>query len=328
VKLLIVGLGSIGQRHLENLRRLGVHHLLAWRVRNSPLPERLRLPDLEIHSTLEEALARKPEAVLVCNPTGLHLPVAIQAAYAGCHLFIEKPLSHSLDGVDELISVVQKHDLVTLVGFNLRFHPGLQLVKSLLNEGRIGRVVSIRAQVGQYLPDWHPWEDYRQGYSAHRDLGGGVILDLIHELDYVRWFAGEVTHVVCFAGHVSNLEIEAEDIAEIVLKFEGGAIGNVHMDYVQRSASRTCRIVGEEGTILWDYYANEVRLFDAREQGWQVFQQEGFERNNMYLAEMQHFLACLEGRETPVVDVEEGTRILRLALAARESAETGRVYHL
>ena len=178
--------------------------------------------------------------------------------------------------------------------------------------------------MGQYLPDWHPQEDYRQGYSAHYDLGGGVILDLIHELDYVRWLVGEVRQVACFAGHVSTMEFETEDVAEILLQFESGAIGNVHMDYVQRVPSRTCRIIGEEGTIIWDYYAKEVRLFETRQPGWQVFQQEGFERNDMFVDEMRHFLACLEGRETPVVDVEEGSEILRLALAARESVESGK----
>ena len=328
MKILIVGLGSIGQRHLQNLKRLGVSDFLAWRVRNLPLPERLSLQELEVHSNLDQALARKPDAVLICNPTSLHLPVAIQAAHAGCHLFIEKPLSHSLDGIDELLSLARGKRLVTLVGFNLRFHPGLQLIRSLVEEGQIGRVINVRAQVGQYLPDWHPWEDYRQGYSARRDLGGGVILDLVHELDYVRWLVGEVCQIACFAGHVSGLEIETEDVAEILLRFESGAIGNVHTDYVQRSPSRTCRIIGEQGTIFWDYYANEVRLFEARRSGWQVFRQEGVERNDMFVAEMQHFLACLEGQETPVVDVEEGAKVLQLALAARESAETGKVYDL
>jgi predicted dehydrogenase len=283
---------------------------------------------IKIYPNLNQALASNPHAVLICNPSSLHLPIAIQVAHAGCHLFIEKPLSHSWDGIEDLLSVIREKKLVTLMGFNLRFHPGLKLTKSLVEEGGIGRVLNIRAQVGQYLPDWHPWEDYHQGYSARRDLGGGVILDLIPELDYVRWLVGEVCQIACFAGHVSDLEIETEDVAEILLHFENGVIGNVHMDYIQRSPSRTCRIVGEEGNIVWDYYANEVRLFETRKPGWQVFRQEGFERNDMFVAEMQHFLACLEGRESPVVDVEEGAKILRLALAARESAETGGICQL
>ena len=140
-----MGLGSIGQRHLQNLKKLGVSDFLAWRTRNSPLPNLLPLQALEIHSSLDGALARNPDIVVICNPTSLHLPVAIQAARAGCHLFVEKPLSHSLDGVDELLFLARENKLVTLVGFNLRFHPGLQLVKMLIEEERVGRLVNIRA---------------------------------------------------------------------------------------------------------------------------------------------------------------------------------------
>lgn len=324
MRVLVVGCGSIGRRHMRNLRSLRDDiDLIAYRHTGRDADLLGREFGLRSFYDLEKALAEQPDFALITNPTSLHIPAAIEVARRGCRLFIEKPLSHSMEGVDELIALVREQDLVTLVGFNLRFHPGLRLVKSLLDEECIGRVVSIRAQVGQYLPDWHPWEDYRQGYSAQRDLGGGVILDLIHELDVVYWLMGEIHQVACFAGHVSGLEIDTEDVAEILLRFGSGAVGNVHLDYVQRSPSRTCRIIGEKGTITWDYFANEVRLFEVRHPGWQQFRQDGFDRNDTFVAEMQHFLACLEGQEKPTVDVEAGARILQLALAARESAEAG-----
>lgn len=324
MKILVAGLGSIGQRHLRNLRSIAPVEVVAYRVRGNALPSDLQGDWLTECSDLTTALSLRPVAALICNPPAAQLDVALAAGRAGCHLFIEKPISHTLDGVDELVSIARNQKLTTLVGFNLRFHPGLQLVKTLLDEDRIGRVVSIRAQVGQYLPDWHPQEDYRTGYSARRDLGGGVILDLIHELDYVRWLGGEVRQVTCSAGHVSSLEIKTEDVAEVLVRFESGAIGNVHLDYVQRSPSRNCQIIGEEGTLMWDNFENTVRLFESRQPGWQVFRQDGFERNNMYLDEMQHFLDCIEGRKMPVVDVEDGVKTLRLALAARESSEIGK----
>jgi predicted dehydrogenase len=276
------------------------------------------------YNDLDSALAQKPDAVLVTNPTSLHIPVALAAAEVGCHLFIEKPLSHTLDGVDELIAAVSRRHLVSLVGFNMRFHPGLQLIKRFLDENRIGRVVSVRAQVGQYLPDWHPWEDYRKTYSASRELGGGVILDLIHELDYLYWFFGPVRQVFCMAGHHSSLDIQTEDIAEILLVFESDIVASVHLDYVQRSASRTCHIIGEEGTIRWDYFANQVEVFDAALSRWLAFAQVGFERNQMFIDEIKHFLACLEGRQTSVIDVREGKRVLEIALAAKASAADAR----
>ena len=321
LKILVAGFGSIGKRHVRNLRSLTPIEVIAYRVGGEPLPPEFQGDWITETSDLDEALALGPTAALVCSPPSHLLSVALPIARSGCHLFIEKPLSHTLEGVAELVSLVKEKNLVSLMGYNLRYQPGLQLVKSFLDEGRIGRVVSLRVQVGQYLPDWHPWEDYRKGYSARRDLGGGVITDLIHEIDYVRWLGGSVRRVACFADHVSRLEINTEDVAEILLDFEGGAIGSVHVDYVQRVLTRGCQIIGDEGTIIWDDSASEVRLFEAKDSEWQTFRQEGFERNDMYVAEMKHFLNCLEGRDTPVVDVEEGAEVLRIALAAREDAQ-------
>jgi len=265
---------------------------------------------------------------MVCNPPSLHVPVALEAARAGCNLFIEKPLSSSWDDVPELLREVRARRLVTLVGFNLRFHPGLRLLKSFVDSGRLGRVISVRAHVGQYLPDWHPAEDYRDGYSARRSLGGGAILDLIHELDYVQWIAGPVRRVACFGGHRSSLEIETEDVAEILLDFAGGAVGSVHVDYLDRTLVRECRVVGENATAVWDQVANHVRLFESATGQWETVHNLPFERNDMFLDEMRHLIDCIDGRATTMVGAEEGAETLRVALAAREALERAIVIDL
>lgn len=319
--ILIAGLGSIGRRHLRNLLKLGADDILLYRTRAEPLEE---APELPVFTNLTQALAASPDVVIVSTPTTFHIRVALPAAQAGCNLFIEKPLSHSWDGVEELLSIIHKQNLVTLIGFDLHFDPGLCKVKELLEEGRIGRVVAIQAQVGQYLPDWHPREDYRKGISARVETGGGVIFDLIHELDYVNWLIGPVSQVACFADRVSSLEIETEDTAAIILRFTSGAIGTVCLDYIQRVPSRTCRVIGEGGTILWDYFARKVSWYEADKGNWQEFEYAEFERNDRFLTEMQHLLACLQGQEQPEVDASAGSKILKLALAAKESAKTGR----
>jgi predicted dehydrogenase len=228
--------------------------------------------------------------------------------------------------VEQLLAAVRKADLITLVGCNLRFHPGLARVKNLLEEEAIGRVVAARVEVGQYLPDWHPQEDYRQSYSARRQLGGGVILDAIHEIDYIRWMLGEIAAVACFSGKVSHLEIDTEDTAAILLRFTNGALGEVHLDYVQRAYSRSCHIIGDEGTIRWDYTTGRVSYYSAASQQWQFFtNDESWEPNQMYVAEMRHFLKCLTREEPPVLDVFEGTRVLQVALAAKASSASGQV---
>jgi predicted dehydrogenase len=285
--------------------------------------------ECKVLETIDDAWTQSPDVAFITVPTRFHVPLAVQCAEQGCHLFIEKPLSDSLDGVDHLFDIVRKQNLVTLVGCNMRFHPGLRMIKRLLEEESIGQVVAIRVEGGQYLPDWHPWEDYRQGYSARLDLGGGVILDGIHELDYIRWILGEIHTVACFAGKLSRLEIETEDTAAILLRFTNFCIGEVHLDYVQRAYSRTCHIIGDQGTIRWNYTTGEVHWYCAAKQEWQVLTNPtGWEPNQMYLDEVHHFLKCLSGEEKSTLDVFEAKRVLDIALAAKLSAECGRIVEL
>ena len=326
ISFLVVGCGSIGERHIGNLIQLKVGRIVAFDVRPDRRADVVRKFGVESPDALESAWKLRPDVALIAVPTNMHVPLAVQAAEHGCHLFIEKPLSHRLDGVNQLLEVVKEQKLLSLVGCNMRFHPGLLTVKELLEKGAIGRVVSVRAEFGQYLPDWHPWEDYRQGYSARQAQGGGVILDASHEIDYVRWLVGDVDKVACFSGKLSQLEIDTEDTAAILLHFVNGIIGEIHMDYVQRAYSRTCHVIGEEGTIRWDYTAGEVRWCSAETGRWQVFlNPAGWEPNQMYLDEMRHFLNCLAGEENPELDVFQGTEVLKIALAAKASAKTGRV---
>lgn len=203
LRALIVGLGSIGQRHARNLRALlgadvellayrarGLSHVIADGGATNPhesVSERLAITE---YATLDEALARRPDIAFVCNPTRLHLAAAQRIAEADCHLFLEKPISDTLDGVDELARTVRDRGLITVVGCQLRFHPLLRRVHAVLREGALGGVTAARIACGEYLPGWHPYEDYRTTYAARRDLGGGVILTLIHELDYAYWLFG------------------------------------------------------------------------------------------------------------------------------------------
>lgn len=321
---LVVGCGSIGRRHLGNLIALGVREIAAFDVlpdRRAEASERFGVPT---YADLEEALARRPRVALICTPTHLHLVHALAAAQAGCHLFIEKPVADSLEGLEPLMEEVERRRLVTLVGCNFRFHPGLRLVKDLLDTGLIGRPLSVRAQFGQFLPDWHPWEDYRHGYSARRAMGGGVVLDRVHEIDYVRWLTGEVVEVAAMVGRVSDLEIETEDAADILIRFASGAFGSIHVDYLRRPYDCSLEVVGELGTVQWRYQDHLVRWFTARDGTWQSRQWLGYDGNEMYVEEMRHFLRVLRQEEPSAQDVGEGARVLEIALAAKESANSGR----
>jgi predicted dehydrogenase len=324
VRFLIAGLGSSGRRHLRNLAALGEQDIILYRTHQSTLPD----TDLEgypVFTNLGAALAQKPQAVIVSNPTALHLEVAIPAAQAGCHLLIEKPISGSLERLGELEAAVQQGGGQVLTGFQFRFHPGLQRAKSLLEEGRIGRPISLRAHWGEYLPGWHPWEDYRQGYSARSDLGGGAILTLCHPLDYARWLLGEVTDLWAFSGSLGDLGLEVEDTAEIGLRFKHSALGSVHVDYNQQPPTHHLEISGTQGTLRWDSADGAVEVYAVAASRWERFPSpEGFERNTMFLAQMEHFREVACGRAAPACTLQDGIRALELALAARISQDEGR----
>lgn len=320
-RILIAGLGSIGVRHLNNLLQLGMEDILLLRTKNEPIKD---APHLPVFTKLQDALEQKPDAVIVSNPTSHHLEIALPAAKAGCHLFLEKPLSHTWQDVETLLSVAKEKKLIGMVGFDMHFDPGLKKVRQLLQDGVIGHVTAIQAQVGQYLPDWHPWEDYRKGVSAQIDTGGGVILDLIHEIDYVTWLMGKAKEVMSMNGRMSSLEIQTEDTAAILIRFTNNAIGTINLDYIQRTLSRSCRIVGEEGTITWDLMNQKVLWYLAQDKTWHEFSYAGFQRNDRFLAEMKHFLDCLQGKVQPEVNLESGSQSLKIALAAKESGKTGK----
>lgn len=329
MKFLIVGCGSIGQRHLNNLKNITTGEIIAYRTRKKKVTKLENELHVKAYSNLAEALSQNPDTVLVTNPTSLHIQTALSAARQGCHIFIEKPISHTLGGIDELINIVHKKNLVVLVGCNLRFHPCLQFIKKLLDEKRIGKVVSARVQMGQYLPDWHPWEDYRNMYSAHQSLGGGIILDAIHELDYISWLLGDVTKVFSFSDKLSDLDIDTEDVAEILLQFKTGAIAEVHLDYVQRYPSRSCEIIGDEGSIILDINNGTVKIYTAEKMEWEFFEQpKNYNMNQTYIDEMVHFVRCIEGKEKTLISITNGLNVLKIALATKESAKNGKIIEI
>lgn len=322
---LVVGAGSIGSRHLRNLRTLGITRLAAC----DPDAERRKgvaqESGVQTFADLQPALADfKPSLVFVCTPPVMHVAQARAAVAAGAHVLVEKPLSVDLEGVGALISEAAAGKRQVQVGYNLRFHPGAQRLKRLVEEGAVGRILWAYAEVGQYLPDWRPQQDYRRSYTARRALGGGIILDASHELDYVTWLLGLPAEVQCMAGKVSGLEVDVEDCATILLRFREGTRADVHMDFVQRGYNRSCKLAGEQGSVVWDYPANEVRLYRADRDAWET-ERLSCQPGDMYLAEVQDFLECVAQGRAPRVDLLQAKRVLEIALAAKRAAERGAV---
>jgi len=333
MRILIVGLGGIGQRHARNLRAIlgDSLDLIAYRVRKlshvvTPTLQADARRDVEVEygirafDDLARALAEKPDAAFICNPTSHHLAIAQACAEHGCQLFIEKPVSDSFSGVAELVEIVRERRLVVAVGYQFRFHPCLRAVSKLLADQAIGPILAVRATIGEYLPGWHAYEDYRQMYASTAALGGGVILSQIHEFDYLYSLFGLPRSVYSLGGHWSGLEIDVEDTASTLMDFlVDGRTVVVHLlqDYLQSPATRQCEIIGERGKIVADFGALRVTAPGLNQEF------TGFDRNQLFLDQTRHFLACIEGRETPLVSLHDGVQSLRMALAAKESIASG-----
>ena len=340
MKFLIAGLGSIGRRHFRNLIELGEKDIVLLRTRKGTLPDD-ELAGYPVETDLNQALEKhKPDAVIAANPTSMHLDVAIPAAEAGCHILLEKPVSHSLERLDVLQKAAEKSESRILVGFQFRYHPALNKARELIQSNTLGRILTVHAHWGEYLPQWHPWEDYRQSYAARTDLGGGVIVTLTHPLDYLRYLHGEVESLWSFNGHVSPLEVGVEDVAEIGLRFANGAVGGVHVNYFQRPPVHRLEIVGTKGTLYWDNADGILHFYEMPASFGSYSDQppdpvaesfsppEGFDRNQLFLAQTRHFIEIVRGEAEPVCGLEDGVMALRLALAAYESQKTGRIIEM
>jgi predicted dehydrogenase len=341
MKVLFVGLGAIGQRHLRNIYKLLGDEIdvIAWRVRksNEVVTDTLEIEhgsDLNSRypfrtvATLQDGLAERPAITFVCNPSRFHVSVALAAVRAGSHVFIEKPLSDNLDDVETLILEAEHRNCVGYVGYQLRFHPAIRTLEHLLARGAVGRVLAILAQVGEYLPNFHRYEDYRQTYASRGDLGGGVILSQIHEPDYLVHLFGMPRRLFAVGGHLSDLEIDVEDVA--VLLMDCGTPDrpfpvSLQMDFLQNPPARICQVVGDRGKILMDLTAPSLVHYGP--DGVEVARHDWhpFARNQLFLDELRHFLAVCRGEETARCPLPVGLRSLQIALAARRSIETGTV---
>jgi len=325
-RILIIGLGSIGKRHLRIARTL--HPSADIRVLRHQ--ESLLIPEYAdgIFSRMEHALAFAPELAVIASPATRHISAALPLADAGVHLLIEKPLSASPEGVSTLLETSHKRGVVLTVGYNLRFSPSLQRFRDLLRKGVIGRVLSFRCETGQYLPFWRPATDYRYSVSALRELGGGVLLELSHELDYLRWLFGEVDWVRATLGRQSTLEINVEDTAHLILGFmpaadESRLIGTLNMDFVRHDTTRMCTVIGEKGSLRWNGLTGLVEQFKDSEHGWTKLFEYQQQQGDSYLAEWHHFLNCINGSVTPMITGEDALHVLDIIEAARRSSVSG-----
>lgn len=318
----VVGRGSIGTRHIKNLKALSCGNIIALsELPNPQKDEEYRLKHgVETFYDIDEIKKRKPDAFIIANPTAKHIKYALIAAGMGSHIFMEKPISNSIDGIDKLKKEIFDRHLVFFIANNFRFHPVLKKIKELIEKGEFGRILFARIQAGQYLPDWHPWEDYRGSYSSRGDLGGGVVLTLQHEIDYAYWLFGRFKSIKSHVQKVSDMEIDVEDIASVIVETEKGSIIEIHLDYLQRPAKRTIQIQGTKGSLDYRIGDRYVKFYNFEKQVDEtILDTDGYDNNNMYVEEMKHFINCIPGRENTVSGIMDGIYVLNACLEIKSN---------
>lgn len=346
--ILMIGLGSIGQRHVRNLKRLlgDQCEISAYRVRRlqQTFSDTMQIRDgvnleaeyqIKVYTDLEEALGlkqerEKPDLVFITNITSKHMECALAAAEAGCNIFLEKPVSDSMAGVERLMRLQEEKKIHIFMGYQNRYHVCIKKLREYLEEGVLGRLVSVDAAFCERLTTMHTYEDYSTTYMARKEMGGGPILNLqIHDLDYLQWLFGMPKTVYAAAGKHSGLNIDVEDHAVVsyVTDYQTGGDSpesnpltvTSRSDFLQYPPVHTCTVVGEKGRTELDFNRATVTLIpeDGRPK---VSEYPDFARNDMFLQELQDCLRCIEEDTPEEIPLSEGVKGLKIALAAKESA--------
>jgi predicted dehydrogenase len=331
--VLIVGLGSIGRRHIGVIKNLFPKiNIVVLRHKRCDKNNIKELGLYKCVTSINKAIATNPQAAIIANPATKHVEVAKQLASNRVNLLIEKPISDSSKGVEELIDICIKNNVTLMTGYNLRFLPSLIEFKRQLQENKIGNIYSIRSEIGQYLPSWRPESDYRSSVSANKSLGGGALLELSHEIDYLSWVFGSIKWVKSHVSRQSSLEINVEDSANIILgfgEFKGIELtASLNIDFIRHDTTRKCFAIGEKGTLLWDGISGKVEYFEKGGSDWSKVFLSNTDRNYTYSEEIKSFFSSIECEEPPYVSGDDGLRTVLVVEAIKESSNTGSIIYL
>ena len=324
-RVLIVGHGSIGKRHLRIVRSSlpNAQIMLLLRKNNLKKPEIANV----ISTSLTDAIAFEPEIAIIANPAPFHFEITHKLIKIGCNVLIEKPISTDLNEAKTLVEELEYSDAICQVGYNLHFLPSLKKFRDLAVRGYVGKTMSVRCEVGQYLPDWRPEIDYRNSVSSQKCLGGGVLFELSHEINYLHWIFGEVEKVSGWLTKTSDLDIDVEDTAHLIIGFKssetvGSLTATVNMDFVRRDKTRSCTLIGEKGSLFWNGIDGKISIRDNKSANWSTLYNLPHTPDESYQEQWKYFLNCVKHKKNnPAVSVNDGLQTLKIIQAARSSAK-------
>lgn len=327
MRLLVVGLGSMGRRRLRNLAHLAGHELAGVEPREERGREVAAEFGIEVFASLDDALAAwTPDALVISTPPDRHTEYALVAARAGLPFFTEASVVSA--GMEELIDEVRSRNGVAAPSCTMRFHPAVVTMRERLAAGAIGQPLVVVHHSGQYLPDWHPWEDYRTFYVSRRETGAAREI-VPFELNWLVHLFGDVEALTGIRGKASQLDADIDDVYVAALRFADGVYGSLVVEALSRPGNRLARIVGSEGTLVWDWQARVVREYAAAAGEWIEHADpppvEGpggaWVAENMYIDEMRAFLRAAAGEEPFPLSLEEDLRLLRVTEAIEDASD-------
>lgn len=320
-RILIAGFGSIGQRHLRIVR--AAHPDADIRVLRREVDGQVIPLANGIFVDVDEALAFSPNCAVIANPAPFHIPLAKALMSAGCHVLIEKPLAEASAEIPECIEIAKKSGVKMQVGYNLRFQPSLQEFRRLVQVGYVGKIFSVRCEAGQYLPTWRPGTNFHQGVSAREELGGGVLLELSHELDYLRWIFGNVLWVNAWTGRMSGLGLGVEDTAHLIMEMESNnssVVCALNIDFARHDSTRQCVAVGTNGTLRWNGISGDVEHFSQENKEWKTVYSHKSDRDECYIDQWKDFIRSIMDGSQPKISGADGLAVVRIVEAAKASS--------
>lgn len=291
----VFGAGSIGERHIQNLQQLGYRNIHVYRQRNLPLRQ-IDPSTIHVITDIHQLERIKPVAAFITSPTAMHVEQAMWCVSRGIHTLIEKPLSHTPDGIDELQTAAVEKNVLVQVAYMLRYHPAFKKLKAIVEAKEYGKLQYYHTQWGDYLPDWHPWEDYRETYAAKKDMGGGVGLTLSHDIDIINWLVDEpIKQYHAIAHTASGLEVDVESGVDFITSYNSGTTGHMHLNFFQKTPYRMYHLVFDDAFVQYDYYKNLLSI-DTQGQLTQI-EFKNFERNDMFREQTENFLNKLSTKQ-------------------------------
>ena len=320
-RLAIIGLGSIGRRHLRLISEIRPDiKIIAVRSGHGERCDEEKMAAKTVYS-IGEAVDEGVQAAIISSPATLHLKQSLELAKNGIHLLIEKPISHTSDRVKELLKIVNENRITIMVGYVLRYDLGAIKFKNWLDNKIKGKILHARIECGSYLPDWRPDQDYRKTVSALSELGGGVLLELSHEVDYLYWFFGKPKDVQAQIRNSGTLDINVEDQVDLLMTSEQGYCISVQIDFNRRHVERKCKVLTTEGELIWDAVNKNVTWKGVNKE--QSKYEYNNERNSIYRKQLEVFFDCIENDNDPIVTVKDGFNVISLIDAVRNSSEKG-----